>query len=393
MIRRIACAVAIAVLWAGLFGWATGLPWNTPLLPGATFAVAGSDFHAVMGAAAEEGQGLRVAAAGDDGSALQTTQLSVRAEGFPLLRYRLQDFPRTLELSLLFRRADAPADVQAVTLPWPADRWCTVDLRGVPAWHGQIIELGFAQFATGQLVPASVAFRPFRLDSAELTSISWAGMLAAQRTVWFGYAPWTLRTINALGGQLDAIPPVPFAGLAAVCAVLALGSAALILRWTKRRILHAVLIAAAFLWAVFDLGWLHNFQAKHAVTEIVYAGRTWNERERLVPNEDLTFVASQAREWLSAHAAGQRVLVAADTSYIFFRLLYEMLPQNAGALFYAFDSALPDNSLIVLYGDSQWRYYPDSRTIGGRGRSFAVEPVFSSGGARIYRTRSDAPVK
>jgi hypothetical protein len=70
-----------------------------------------------------------------------------------------------------------------------------------------------------------------------------------------------------------------------------------------------------------------------------------------------------------------------------------MLPQNAGALFYAFDSALPDNSLIVLYGDSQWRYYPDSRTIGGRGRSFAVEPVFSSGGARIYRTRSDAPVK
>jgi len=390
MIRRIACAAAIVAIWAGLFGWAAGLQWHTPLWSRATLTVAGRDFHAVMGVAAEDADGLRVSEAGNDGSALQTTQLDVRAENFPLLRYRFQDFPRTLELSLLFRRADAPADVHAVTLPWPGDGWCTVDLRGVSAWHGQIIELGFAQFATGQLVPASVAFQPFRFDAAELTPASWAGVLAAQRTIWFGYAPWALRAINALGHQLDAIPALPLAGLAAACSVLALGAVALILRWTKRRILHTALMTAALLWAALDLCWLQDLHAKHALTETLYAGKTWDERERLAPNEDLTFVASQAREWLAAHATGQRVLVAADTSYIFFRLLYELLPQNAGALFYAFDAALPKNSLIVLYGDSQWRYYPDSHSINGRGRTFAVEPVFSSGGARIYRTRSDA---
>ena len=390
MIRRIVCAAAIAAIWAGLFGWATHVQWSTPLWPHETLAVAGSDFRAVMGIAAQDAHGLRVSEAGNDGSALQSTQLDVRAEKFPLLRYRFEDFPRTLELSLLFRRADAPADVHAVTLPWPGDGWCTVDLRGVSAWHGQIIELGFAQFATGQLVPASVAFRPFRFEAAELTPVSLAGVLAAQRTVWFGYAPWALRAINALGNQLDAVPSMPFAGLAAAGAALALGCAALILRWTKRRILRGALLAAMLLWAVLDLCWLQNLHAKHALTEVVYADKTWDERDRLAPNEDLTFVAQQARDWLAENAAGQRILVAADTSYIFFRLLYEMLPQNAGALFYAFDATLPANSLIVLYGDSQWRYYPDSRTIGGRGRSFAVEPVFSSGGARIFRTRSDA---
>lgn len=388
--RRLACVAAIALLCMGLFGWTSGLRWDTPLLPRARLPMAGRDFQAAIGAAAEEPQGLRVVGIGGDGSTLQVSRINARAQDYQLLRYRFEDFPRTLELSLVFRRADAPQDLQAITVPWPGAGWRTVDLHSIPAWHGEIIELGFAQFATGQLVPSSVAFRPFRLDGAELVSTSWTGALAAQSTIWFGYAPWALMAINALGHELDAVPSVPFAGLAAVSVLLMLGVAAVILRWTMRRTLRGAAISAMALWIVLDLCWLHDLRAKHDLTETVYAGRSWEERERLAPNEDLTFVAAQARDWLSAHPTGQRVFVAADTSYNFFRLLYQMLPQNAAALFYVGNAIVPKDSLIVLYGESQWRYYPEAKAINGRGRTYAAEPVFSSGGARIFRTLADA---
>ena len=154
-----------------------------------------------MGAGVEDDTALRIGAIGDDGNALQSIALDgLRAEDFSTLRYRFEGFPRTLELSLVFRRADAPDDVQVVTVPWPGDGWRSLNLHQVPGWHGQITELGFAENATPQVVPESVAFRPFRFDGAELWSPSWRGRFAALYTSWFGYTPWTLLSRILLDG-------------------------------------------------------------------------------------------------------------------------------------------------------------------------------------------------
>ncbi len=68
-----------------------------------------SDFHVVIGAGVEDDEGLRVGAVGDDGNALQSLALDhLHAQDFPILRYRFSEFPRTLELSLMFRRPTPP---------------------------------------------------------------------------------------------------------------------------------------------------------------------------------------------------------------------------------------------------------------------------------------------
>jgi len=388
VIRALVCAVAIVVLCLCALGWILGLNWRTPWVPGSRVDLPARDFQVVTGTGELQASALRIAAAGDDGSTLQTVRIGIRAEDFPILRYRFDDFPRTLELSLIFRRDDAPAEVQAFTVPWPGDGERTIDLRALPAWHGQIIELGFAQFATGQLVPASVAFAPFVLDRVELSSLSWSGVLGALRTDWFGYTPWALAAVNNLG-RGSALPPV-----AAVpgALLLALGVVALATRRRRRHLRRAVMVAIVAAWLVLDVFWLQDLTAKHALTDALYARKSWEERERLAPAEDLTFIAEQTRNWLALEHVSSRILVAADTSHNFFRVIYLLLPHNAAALFDIGDAPVPADTLILLFGNNkQWMYDAERSAIFGRGRVYPVEPVYGSGGAQVYRTKSAAP--
>jgi len=95
--RHLACAATIAAIWIVVFGWAAGMRWNTPLFPHERSLLLAHDFRVAMGAGVEDGDALSVGAIGDDGNALQLHALgNVRAENFPLLRYRFRDFPRTL---------------------------------------------------------------------------------------------------------------------------------------------------------------------------------------------------------------------------------------------------------------------------------------------------------
>jgi hypothetical protein len=388
MIRSGICAIAVVLIWVCAFGWASGLGWRTPLAARERIDLPAGDFHIVTGSGAAGERNLAVDGPGDDGSALQTARIGVNAGDFPILRYTFENFPRTLELSLVFRRAAAPDEVQAITVPWPGDGQRVVDMRRFPAWRGQIIELGFAQFATGQLVPASVAFQPFRLRSVQLSSLSWTGAMLALCTDWFGYTPWALASINALGSETTA--PLPLLGTAVTGATLALVAAAIGLRWRKQRALHAAVMLGAATWVLLDVDWLHDLAAKHRLTESLYAQRTQAERERLAPNEDLTFIAGQTRDWLALQHVTSRVFVAADTSHNFFRMMYLLLPHNVAALFYLGDAPLPVDTLILLYGSKQWIYDAEHGAILGRGRVYPVVPVFGSGGAQLYRTVSAA---
>jgi len=389
MIRTGVCVIAVVLIWVCVFAWASGLDWRTPFMTRTGIDLPAADFHIVTGSGANGVQDLAIEGPGDDGSALQTARIGVRAEDFPILRYSFENFPRTLELSFVFRRADAPDEVQAITVPWPGDGECVVDMRRFPAWHGEIIELGFAQFATGQLVPASIAFRPFRLRSVQLSSLSWAGAVLAVRAGWFGYTPWALASINALDSESAA--SLPLLGTTVTGSALALLVASIGLRWRKQRALRAAVMLVAATWLLFDAHWLRDLAAKHRLTESLYAQRTPAERERLAPNEDLTFIAAQTRDWLTLQHITSRVFVAADTSHNFFRMMYLLLPHNVAALFYLGDAPLPADTLILLYGTKQWIYDAEHGAILGRGRAYQVVPVFGSGGAQLYRTVSATP--
>jgi hypothetical protein len=390
--RRILCAVAVALVWVGVLGWAGELRWNTPWSSPHALALPARGFHVVMGAAVEDGDKLRVGAVGDDGNALQSMPLdSIHARDWPILRYRFDGFPRTLELSLVFRRADAPGNVQAITVPWPGAGWQTVDLRRLPAWRGEIVELGFAEYATAQLVPPSVAFRPFAFDRAELAPLSWRGGLAALTTSWFAYVPWALLSVSALAPErasLGSASPIPvlMAGM-----LLSLLVAAPILRWSRRKLWCAAGMAAVAAWVFLDARWLRDFQARHALTEHLYAGKPWGERQRLQPDQDLAFMAAQVGDWLDAQPARQRILVASDSNYAFLRLIYLLLPHNVALLQLTDGAPLPPDSLILLYASTQWRYDAARSAIVGGGRAYPADPVFDSGTLHVFRLRADTP--
>jgi hypothetical protein len=388
MTRRLVCAMAIAAIWIVLLGWAAGLRWNTPLRPAARMVLPARDFHVVMGAGVEDGDELRVGAVGDDGNALQAMRIAaLHAGDFPILRYRFDDFPRTLELSLIFRRADAPDDVQAVTVPWPGDGWRTVDLRGVAEWRGDIVELGFVEYATAQLVPPSVAFRPFRFDRAELLSPSWRGGIDALHTAWFAYTPWALLSVSALApdrATLGTSSPLP---LLPVGLALSLLAAAVILRWSRARLFRRLVLAIVVLWVLLDWRWLQDFRDRHALTESLYAGKSWDERQRLLPEQDIALAAEQVRNWLATQPPTRHILLDADSKYAYLRMLYLLLPQNIGLLSLSGSARLPPDSLIVLYASTQWVYDAEHHLLNGTGRSYGVDPVYEGGGARVYRLR------
>ena len=389
--RRALAAVAVALAWLFILAWAAGLRWNTPWSPQQTLSLPARNFHVVLGAGVEDGDSLRVGAVGYDGNALQTQKLhAIHARDWPILRYRFDAFPRTLELALVFRRADAPHNVQTVTVPWPGGGWHTVDLRQLPQWRGDIVELGFAEYATAQLVPPSEAFAPFRFDRVELASLSWRGGLAALHTAWFAYVPWALHSISALmpdRATFGAASPLPVIIAGMLSSVLLLG---LILRWPARRWRGALGLGAIVGWALLDANWLRDLNARHALTEHLYAGKTWEERQRLQPDQDQAFMAARLGDWLTSQQGHPRILVAADSNYVFLRLIYLLLPHNVALLQLAQGQALPPGSLIVLYSSTQWKYDTQHGAVVGGGRVYPADPVFESGSMRVFRLRDGA---
>jgi len=358
ILRRLVCALAIGAVWWVVLALAAEMPWSAPPLPRTQLDFPARDFHVVAGAGAEDGDALRVGAVGDDGSALQTVAASIDADATPLLRYRFQGFPRTLELSFVFRTEAAPDDVQTVTVPWPGDSWRSIDLSKVAAWHGRILEVGFAEYPTPQVVPDGLAFRPFRFDGLALWSPSWRGSFAALATSWFGYTPWSLLSVSALGPQREVAHPPPLAPFALGGLLASFGLAAWLLRWPRRALLPRAALAFAVLWVLLDLRWLDDLTAKHALSESVYAGKDWSERERLVPDTDIAAAAAQVRDYFATHGAPQRLLVGADSKYTFLRLIWFLLPLNAAPLQQAPPGETwPDvDTYVLLLRDSTWHY-------------------------------------
>jgi len=396
MMRNVRLALALVVIWLLVLGTAAGIPWSAPLSPRATVALDGQDFRPLVGAGVEDGTALGIGALASEGYALQTTTLErLRAADMPILRYRFEDFPRTLELVLVFRRADAPDDVQTVALPWPGDGSVAVDLHAASeAWRGEIIEFGFAEYPTAQLVPPSIAFRPFRLVHARLQAAAWSQAPALLRSGWFGYRPWSQAAINvvAQGAESSASMPLTLAlGGALTLAVLAW----LRREWRPRLALLAALVGVS-IWVALDLRGLDDLWAKHKLTTSIYSGKSWQERARLQPDEDIAGFAGLIRQHVAAAGTGQRVLVTSDSVFKTLRLIYFLLPLNAAPL----DSALADasplswpaNSTIVICASKGWHYDEATSTLRASGdRAVPATPLFIGGDLGIYRLRGGRP--
>lgn len=396
-LRVLALVILQLALWTVLLGWASQAPLRAAFQPEQRLRFSGNDFHVVMGAGVEDDRRLGINAVGAEHMALQSRSFAqpIDADTLRMLRYRWQEFPRTLELSFVFRRADQPHDVHTVTLP-PAGAYAAYfDLANVPEWRGRILEIGFAEFPTAQLVPADIAFRPFALIEAELWSPSWRGSLGALGTDWSAYRPWALMSVSALG------PDAPWPHKPTPVLLLTIGLAASLLiaavvlgrSWNWLGLTLCAALAGG--WLALDLRWLGEFADRHVLTRELYAGKSWRERAAIEPDTALVAGAARVRLLLARESANAHVIVASDAVYDVLRLSYHLLPANVapvGALVppRARDVARQP-ALLVVYDDPTWKFDERVGTLRYAEFEYAAELLFDEGEIRIFRLRGTAP--
>ena len=393
--RMAAFVVAVALGAFVLLLWAAHVRWNTPWAPDAQRQFAGDQFAAVFGTADARDGHLHVATTAEDFSAVQSVALpNVDAANFPILRYRFADFPRTLELSLVFRTAEQPGDVQTIALPWPGRSTSTFDLSRVPDWHGTITELGFAEFATAQNVPPPLGFKPFEIVEAELWSASWRGDLAALTTDWFGAWPWSQRSVHALGREGSAPPAFSAVLFAALVVVIAAACAMLLFGLRDRRWPLVVLASAALAWLALDLRWQSGLVHRLLATRTLYAGLDWPARARIVGDSDVLDAADDVRKLLRGAPVQKRILVEGSTRYESLRLMWHLLPLNVGEFMLARafgGSLLPEGSYIVFLNNDSWYSDPALRELLAHSERLDAADARDSEGNRlaVFRYRRD----
>jgi hypothetical protein len=366
--RRVVVALAIAASWIVLLLWAARVEFASPFFPAATRTMHGMELTPVFGAASKEDAGrLRVTATGDDYTSLQSKRLSdIDAESFTTLRYRFADFPRTLELSLVFRTAESPDDI-AISLPWPGEATQTFDLSRIPEWRGRIVELGFAEFPTAQVVPPERGFAPFSIVAADLDSRSWRGDLAALATDWLGAWPWTQRSVHALGRDTDTPRARPLVLIVAIAAMTSVLWIAVVIRRPRTVAIGAV-AALALSWVALDAVWQGGLWGRVLTTRAVYGDLSLDAREHTTSDGELAASAEALRARLKGEPADARIIVYADAgrAYDLLRFMWHLLPLNVGVYAYAAvlgPSVFPNGCLIVFLDTDAWRTDPWLRTL------------------------------
>lgn len=396
MTRRLVLIPVLLAIWIALFAWTAGVPWNAPWSARERLAVSGRNFHTQLGEASYDMDAMVVHSFGADNTGLQTARLTrVRSEKYPVLRYRITGFSDKLELALVFRSDDAPKDVQTISLPSPDDGDVAVDLSRFKEWHGEISELGFAEYATAQLVPTSLVtpLEPFRIEMAQLQAPSWDILFSRLRSDWFGYRPWSLQSINTIGpgrGTLGRSWMMPILAAGAVLSCLA---AWIVLRLPRRRALALAWGLAAFTWLVLDVRWLVDLVDKHQATEIVYAGKPWPQRLALQPDEENWKAAGDLAR-IAEEQGARRVFVQSDSVFTVLRMMYLLLPLNTASLEQTINdaspAALPAGSLIALY-TSDWKYDKTAQQLTKGDSSIPAKPIYEKGDLRVFRYEGGNP--
>lgn len=367
----------LALAWAWLLlllavPLTPGLPWS----PAEKLAWQGSDFNLLIGNGGESDGALRVEGMRPSEGAVQALFIrDVDTARFPILSYRFDDLPGTLELSFFFRRAGAGEDLQVVNVPAPGRGTATIDLRRLDGWQGRVVEIGFAQFPDVVSIPAAQAFRPYSLRYAELSGASLRGQLAARWQGWISGGNWTYRSLNAQGPdiQFRQGPALPLLLAALATGILLLGVT--LLRWRGRQLVRAVVLAALAAWLVLDLRWLAILDERHASTSLAYRDRPLAQRMQLLPDQELLAAASDVQRALAAVQPPAKLVVMAGGPHERGRLMYHLRPLDAGPLdLVGYGTPeVQEGLFVLLYG--------------------VAEPAFDAGSGQLFLPAGPVPAR
>lgn len=358
--RRLLFALLVLAGWAGLLAWAAGLSPHEPLEARHSQDLKPANFTLVHGRGRRERGALVVEQAGDEDALQQSQRVHwLDAAGLPVLRYRFGDFPSTLQLTLIWRTADAPDALQSWPLPRPGRLGGAIDLSRVPGWQGRLMEIGFAEFPALSLTPPGTPFRPFRIESAALESFSWRGRMQVLASEWLARPAWSLRSINSSGrDETEPVRPSPVL-VVALAAGWLLACGFVLAGWRRERQVTPVLAVVALAWGLLDLRWSATVLERLGATRAVHAGLAWPENRLQVPDRELLQAAAAIRERLAVEAPA-RVLVSGPDSQASLRLVWHLAPLDAAPLNLALlaRAPIPEGTLLVFHRNAAWRSDP-----------------------------------
>ncbi|MEO8672697.1 MAG: hypothetical protein ABI411_15365 [Tahibacter sp.] len=394
LLRSASTGLAIALWWLLVLLWFAQVHVAAPVLPQQRMPFDGASFTSTVGKGEVQDGRLHIVGVGDGFDGLQVRGVEILdATRLTSLHYSFVDFPRTMELVFVFRRADQPDDVHTVPLASPRGRTGSVDLSGEAEWRGEIAEIGFAEYPAAQSVPAEEGFAPFTLSSVELWTDSWAGALSCAWHDWFAPRSWALLSISALGPDAAArhgrsLVLLIASGIGGTLVLLAVFGVRGSLRLRRQ-----VILVIAVGWVALDLLWLQNLFGRHAATRVIYAGKSAEERQALVPDSALGRAALRVRDAIGAASAEGHIIVDASSDYERARLIYHLLPMNVapGNLFPYVDMPRFEGSLLVLYALNTPEYDAESaQLVYPDGHRVDAQMVIEETPLRIYRLHQSA---
>ena len=391
VIRGIVTGAAIAWWWWLLLAWVLGTGLATPWSPHTSVFHTGNRLDRVLGTATVHGSGMRVDDLGDYRQALQTWRLQepLAADDYRVLRYQVDGLPRTVELDLVVRNSENPGDVSLQRLPWPRHGVGSFDLTTMPAWRGQILEIGFSEMdAIGQ-VPPQVDTAAFTIIGTRLESSSWRGALGVLASEWLAYRPWSLSAINTVRTD-DSVSvrrsPVLLLGLGVIGSLVLL---AVVGGVRRRRLALASVALFAAAWLVLDLAWLTQWQQRDAVVRMAFAGKPWDVRADMQPDPEVLQRARRLQRVLEHQLDGKHVLLWASSKRDAIRMGWFLRPLNVALLPEQPEAAaIPDGTLLVVVdGGSRWSYDTRYERLDHDGSSPYGDVIFRHG---LDRARDDS---
>ncbi|HHL32014.1 MAG TPA: hypothetical protein ENJ41_05455 [Oceanospirillales bacterium] len=261
---------------------------------------------------------------------------SFNASDYTQLNLRIKQLPINYQVQLVWIVNEQEENNEIRLLQPNGDNIVDV-LSYVPAWQGQVLQLGLRILPHDHLGIAITSTQAIELEYAQLENSHFLKNYLVLFNYWLQYQPWSYRSIN----HTKLYQHLPFYAQPLVFILMWLFSALFIVYVIDKKVGNVTLIVlVTTAWVYLDIIYLHNNVQRNSWVQSIYANG-----DKPLPDEELNKLAKQVKTLLGLKnnkldkLKYHKVLILSSDRYHRARLIYHMLPVNSSFL----DEAIEKN--------------------------------------------------
>ena len=336
-------------------------------------------------------KGLALTELGKDGRAIVTRRISLNANDYPFIRYKIRNHHPGEIIYLIWRTADNPEKLSSARLYGSGNTATTYLLANHKQWQGRITEIGLDIYG-------DLRNQPLLISSLEALPASRRHLLAAIWSDWNLFEIWKQTSINFLrAAPHEAVlsPTVVMASWAGMALLL------LALAFSLKKAHHPISYAAAVLipWITLDLLWQSRLSTQLEETAFLFQGKSQQEKHLVDADAELYQYAQHVNSEVLPQP-GARIFILADNrgqrhEYRRLRTQFHLLPHNI----YNYGSLPPrrhvrNGDYLLVLGEVKGLAFEPAKEVlrWGKGKRLKATLVDQHPVGTIYQvTRRDKP--